>query len=223
MDCKSVIKEIDRLVFEPNHVSHESIMRHLGSCPACSEYYRASLPAVRVMAELHWKEPVLSDPEKLTEDIMNEVSKYPGKIPGQEHWYSSTRKSIFILQRLLAAASVLLVIVLGIEQYVYLEKLRKLEQHNALAAKNVQNLSLVQLSSILETLSPDKKADKEIIDWKSPGKNQARLILLVSMAKNIETTYPDLFRIVPSGKTKQASSAGIVLNYFDEKSQNIKK
>lgn len=64
-------------------------------------------------------EPALKEPEGLTEAIMAEIT--PGAVHRQV-------PALFLLQRLLAAASVALVLLFGYEQYVVVEKVSTLEK-----------------------------------------------------------------------------------------------
>jgi hypothetical protein len=83
------------------------------------EMRRKNLEARNLMDLLRQSEPVLKDPKGLTEAIMAEIT------PGAVHRQVPT---IFLLQRLLAAASVALVLLFGYEQYVVVEKVSALEK-----------------------------------------------------------------------------------------------
>jgi cytochrome c-type biogenesis protein CcmH/NrfG len=83
------------------------------------EMRRKNLEAHNILDLLRKSEPVLKNPEGMTEAIMAAITQPAGqrRVP-----------AIFLLQRLLAAASVALVLLFGYEQYIVVEKVSTLEK-----------------------------------------------------------------------------------------------
>jgi len=77
----------------------------------------------RVLKALRRNEPALSNSDQMTEEIMDAIGDQ------QDHKNSRAARLIY-LQRFLAAASVCLALTLGIEQYIVVEKINRLEQRN---------------------------------------------------------------------------------------------
>lgn len=80
---------------------------------------RKNREAHKILDLLRKSEPALKDPEGLTEAIMAEITRgaVQRRVP-----------ALFHLQRLLAAASVALVLLFGYEQYMVVEKVSALEK-----------------------------------------------------------------------------------------------
>ena len=71
------------------------------------------------------KEPELHDPEDLTKSILSlidEVDQTPKS-------NNSNQKIYWLIRRSLAAASISLMIVFGIEQYILFDKISKMEEY----------------------------------------------------------------------------------------------
>jgi len=84
----------------------------------------------RILHSLKQNEPQLQQPEKLTEDIMLAIQH-------EEHERSSLRQvksnrlpRLILFHRLLTAASVCLLLMFGVEQYMVVDKVNQLEKRN---------------------------------------------------------------------------------------------
>ncbi|MCK9421485.1 MAG: hypothetical protein M0Q38_02700 [Bacteroidales bacterium] len=117
MNCRDAIEILDRMIFEevPANVS---FMQHLNTCSSCYRAYTDALKAREVMNLVRNSEPMLRDPGELTGNIMAAISKGPVK----------TFVVPLLLTRLLVAASVVLFILFGYEQYGIVKKISSLER-----------------------------------------------------------------------------------------------
>lgn len=117
MNCKDVTEVLDRMVFEDVRPD-ENLLQHIESCPDCSEAYRRTLEARGILNFLRTTEPTLDEPEQVMENIMSSISH---GIPGR------SGSTVFLLQRLLAAASIAVFLLFGYEQAVVVSKIARLE------------------------------------------------------------------------------------------------
>jgi hypothetical protein len=117
MNCRDATEVLDRMMFEEIPMDAD-LRQHADACPSCSRVYRDALKAREVMGLLRRSEPLLKDPEQVTENIMAAINQ------GIKNRHVSP---VFLLQRLLAAASVALVLLFGYEQYIVVEKVSSLQ------------------------------------------------------------------------------------------------
>ncbi len=122
MICEIVIEKIYEQVYENTNHLDDELMRHIADCPSCNSYYEECLSAKKVATFLNQKQPVLNNPQKLTNSILDGINEIEPK-------KQDVRTKFFITaKRFLVAASVSLIIVFGYEQYVVMEKMIKLEE-----------------------------------------------------------------------------------------------
>jgi len=94
----------------------------------------------RVLDKLAQNPPELSDPEGLTEEILRAVSGTPPQRSDRKIRYlRPVSGRILVLQRLLAAASVFLLLILGVEQYGILSDINTLERQSKHAGQTIRN------------------------------------------------------------------------------------
>ena len=117
MNCKDASEILDRMVFE-NIPMDAALGHHLDTCTSCSRVYREVLKARDFVDLVRRSEPLLANPDEITDNIMNAIRK-----PTQK----KTPSSRLYLQRLLAAASVAACLLFGYEQYHVVIKVRALE------------------------------------------------------------------------------------------------
>jgi hypothetical protein len=85
----------------------------------------------QLIAKLRYSEPVLHDPEKLTEKILYETGRLKKRKPMIPPGGRTFIVPFITVQRILTAASICLLIVFGAEQYHVVRKINILEQQNA--------------------------------------------------------------------------------------------
>jgi len=120
MDCKKIQNKIDELAYDMSIQLDLKEQAHLDECENCRKYYADALKATKLLHEIQQREPVLDDPEELTESIMKSIQD-----EAQE--YPKAKINYRIIIRVLAAAVVALLLTLEIEQYRVLNKIQLLE------------------------------------------------------------------------------------------------
>lgn len=122
MNCDFVKEKIYEGVYSGIKPLDDELIRHIDDCPGCNAYYEECQSAIKFTSLLHQKKPSLSNPQKLSDDILDSINEL-------ETEKKSDSSTIFMtVKRLLAAASVCLMIVFAYEHYVVVEKLIKLEE-----------------------------------------------------------------------------------------------
>lgn len=138
MNCELAKNKIDNLVF--NHDSQEmrDISQHIESCKSCQVYFNESLEAKRII-QLTKKEPKLQNPQELINSILNSIDdikqtpKYNDK--------TNSQKIIRLIRRTFAAASIGLILIFTIEQYIVFDKISKLEVYISQVPNQPKNRS----------------------------------------------------------------------------------
>jgi hypothetical protein len=119
------------------------------------------------IAAVRNREPILKNPEGLTEDIMNAIREV-----SKENNFDKTEKSgkfpvIIILQRLLAAASVCLFLVFGYEEYVVVDKISRLEKQNAAISQSSQYQAALKLKKAISIFASDPEMQNRYKELKT--------------------------------------------------------
>jgi hypothetical protein len=138
MNCTDAIEILDRMIFEevPADVG---LSQHIDTCPSCSQAYTDALKAREVMKLVRRSEPVLRDPDGLTGNIMAAIPD--GQV--------KTFVVPLLLSRLLAAASIAIILVFGYEQYGVVKKISTLEKQFAEIKSDSRYSDLLQLASTI--------------------------------------------------------------------------
>lgn len=136
MNCMNAIEILDRMIFE--EIPEDAGLRqHLDTCPSCRRAYTDALKAREVMKVVRCSEPLLRDPDGLTSDIMAGLEKGPAKtyiVPP-------------LLTRMLTAASVVIFLLFGYEQYGIVKKISALESQCAAVKPGSRYPDMRQLAS----------------------------------------------------------------------------
>ena len=136
MNCETVRKQMDLLVFDQIPVPDGELSAHLLTCPACRRYLEECLDANRILAALRRSEPRPDDPDQLTESIIGAVKAIVSSPGLPRSAVPMPHRRLVVLERLLAAASICLMLVFGVEQYTVVEKIARLEEQAGLAARS---------------------------------------------------------------------------------------
>jgi len=162
MNCKRIKLKIDHFLIEKKGTLTKAASQHIAECPDCREHYESALLFSKLTLKLKEKEPPIKYPKQLTQSIMHGIS--------QKREIKVIKKSgalinSFHIQRLLAAASICLMITFGIEQFRVLAKLNKLELTNQSIGLDYQNKNANHNGSLegfilLKVKSQIKKHDK---------------------------------------------------------------
>ena len=184
MTCELIREEIDKLIFEKDEKVFEEVSRHIESCNSCKSYFEENIPAKNVIRLLQ-EEPDLRDSKDLTNSILAAIDNIE-QIPESKK-NNSNPKIIQIIRMSLAAASISLLIVFGIEQYILFDKISKMEEYvsnisieykNANFNIELKNGNLYNLLHYNLGFQPETFNNLFTKDINSPGhsKLKARLI-----------------------------------------------
>jgi predicted anti-sigma-YlaC factor YlaD len=132
------IEIMDRMIFE-EVPADDGLTQHLKRCSSCSKTYTDVLKAREMMNLLRRSEPAPSNPGELTANIMTSLQKGPEK----------TFVIPLHLMRMLAAASVVLFLLFGFEQYGFVKKISALEKQCAGIKSDARYSDLLQEASTL--------------------------------------------------------------------------
>ena len=131
MNCRDAIDQLDRIIFEDAPID-AALRQHIDTCSSCSKAYKDALKAREVMNFVRRSEPVLRNPDELTDNIMSSIRQWPNsekrKAKSEQRIANSERRITITLQRLLAAASIALFLLFGYEQYGVVTKVTALEK-----------------------------------------------------------------------------------------------
>lgn len=158
--------KIDQLVFEENEMCISEIQDHLNNCDTCDIHFKESMEQNRIV-EILRSEPLLNNPDELTNSILSSIDK----INQNPAITKNKGKVIRLIRRSLAAASVLIMIVFGVEQYTVVQKIMKLEESaTRIESKNSnRNIrSLVYYNTGLDLENSKNFNVKEIINPVNP-------------------------------------------------------
>ncbi len=122
MNCDFVKEKIYDWVYADIKQIDDALIQHIVDCPDCKSYYEDCRSAKKITSLLSQRQPVLDDPYKLTNDILDTLDELEPEKQSVRHKIFSSAKTF------LAAASVCLFIVFGYEQYVVIDKMIKLEE-----------------------------------------------------------------------------------------------
>ena len=149
MDCKKLQHKIDELYLEKGLKLDLKEQDHINDCAECRFYYTEASEAHQLLKKIQQWEPVLDNPQELTESIMLSIS--------QEEQNSLNNNSRFkVLVRFLTAAVVALLLTLGVEQYMVLNKVQLLEvkmgkvQHDQPKKYLINRASLIDIEQLLK-------------------------------------------------------------------------
>ena len=137
INCELIKEKIDLLIFEENEQTNEEISSHIQSCDTCHFYYLESLKAKEIIGKMQ-KDPVLHDPDSLTNSILHQIEDVY-QIPKSN---TGNPKIYWLVRRTLAAASICLMIVFGIEQYILFDKISKMEEYISYVSIEFKNTNI---------------------------------------------------------------------------------
>lgn len=181
MDCKKLQQRIDELISSEEIQLNTQEQLHLDDCQVCQQYFADAEKANQIINRIQQWEPVLDNPEELTDSIMS-------SIPKQSHKLTARSINFRTATRILAAAIVTLLLTLGVEQYMVLNKVQLLEakmgkvQHDHPTKYSINKASLIDIEQILK-VSDNGYALENILRWYQ-----------LEQFKNADFTFNDLKR-----------------------------
>ena len=172
-------------------VLEKDVLFHIRNCSECQKYYDDHIRMTQVVTNLRNQQPELKNPDDIKSVILSSI----------ENEKNSTDRNIFpmlYLIRFLAAATVILLVTLGIEQYMVLQKV----QHLEVQLGKVEQLSATQemilyQSSLIDIKSLLSNGDHNL------SMNKLLLVLRMKRIGNSNFTYKDLKRNINKDKSIQ--------------------
>ena len=143
MECNAIQERIDLFVFEDNEQAWKEITDHIEACPSCRAYYDQSMQVRAVLGSISAHQPVLSDPEGLTDSILNTIQD-PGNLIPEPVPNNAIVRSLPMIEKVLLAASIALLVVFGYEQYIVVDRVLQLEQQMSDTPKRQSHLRAFQ-------------------------------------------------------------------------------
>ncbi|MCD4680984.1 MAG: hypothetical protein K8S00_11415 [Bacteroidales bacterium] len=140
MKCEIIKKKIDLMVFEENKQLYAEISSHIESCDSCQSYFTESMEAKKIIGQMQ-KEPELHDPDDLTNSILSAIDE----ADQTTKLNNSNSKIYWLIRRSLAAASVTLMLVFGIEQYMLFDKISTMEEHVSVISSEHKHINLYNI------------------------------------------------------------------------------
>lgn len=149
MNCKQYQERIDDFLLMEGKQLTQVELNHIGSCEICRDYYEQVRETNKVLDKIKHYAPQLSDPDELTDSIMQSVT-------GLQQMHAGQQNVVVLITRLLTAAVIALFITLGFEQYFVLYKVKNLETRlenipKSTFSKNVliQEAGIVDIQALL--------------------------------------------------------------------------
>ena len=195
MKCNNIRKDIDRMVYPDEPDPGTEFYHHIESCKACSRYLEEARLVAGKIAGISRREPVLKNPEGLTEGIMQAIRFSSDKNHEQKVVLAGKNRGIIILKRLLAAASVCLFLVFGYEEYIVVDKISRLEKQNAAISRNSQYQAALKLKKAMSILVSDTEMLIHNKEFK-PGKINLTTSLRAAICADVAGLTPDVLKLL---------------------------
>jgi len=208
MECKHIVEKIDQFIFEDEKYLDSDLLSHIESCVSCKLYYENAIQTKNTFRSIRDSQPVLKNPEKFTEEILRNLDN-----PQSEDLYQTNKNVshvpvLVLFQRLLVAASILLLVVFSIEQYVVVDKILKLEQKMSTVPKNSK--TILNINTLIRA-NPKQAYDffKKKFDLDGSKGKQSKFSFLINYTRlsyaemqNINTKKQNPSRIDKIKKSK---------------------
>jgi hypothetical protein len=176
-----------------------------------------------LIAKVRTMEPILKNPEGLTEDIMNSIREIPEQDTSGITAKSRKLQVINMVQRLLAAASVCLFLLFGYEEYVVVDKISLLEKQNTAISQSAQYKSALNLKKAINIFLSDPGMKAQYKELKT---KQVSLPTVFKAMMYVDMAFVDPGAIKFPEKTDYHSlnSAFIsLIKQFDSTQNNIRR
>jgi len=195
MKCSKVRKELEQMVYRDGPDPGTEIYTHIDSCKACTQYLEDIRLSASTIAGIRQREPILQNPELLTEEIMHAIRE-----GSKEDHFDMTEKSgkspvISIVRRLLAAASVCLLLVFGYEEYIVVDKISSLEKQNAMITRSPQYQAALQLDKAMQILAGDPALIDQFIELQKRKVN-LRTFISTAMITDVNGITPGALKLM---------------------------
>lgn len=192
MNCEEIHKKIDEAVYASPDLMPSDIERHIESCELCTEYVDTAKAEVALLNSLRQHKPELQKSEEMVLEIIASIAQDSADNKAE-------RERFNWLPKLLAAACIALMITFGVEQYVVLDKMNKLENHLSgnfvqQSEKSIQiagyATSLVSGGNLSDTTSSGTSLIRQ---WKTKWEEMKEAKKRTHNKSDIQTDYSSLF------------------------------
>jgi hypothetical protein len=176
-----------------------------------------------LITKVRSREPILNNPEGLTDDIMNSIREIPKPDTSNITEKSGKLKAIIIVRRLLAAASVCLFLLFGYEEYVVVDKISHLEKQNAAVSQSTQYKSVLNLKKAMGVILTDQEVQNKYKALKS-GKLSFKTLFKAAMYVDAAGFAPDALDLPGRFDNKVVNPIFMsILKQFDSTQNNIRQ
>ena len=191
MDCSDVQKRIDEMPLDKNFGLDKDVLFHIRNCSECRKYYDDHIRMAKILSNLRNQQPELKNPDDIKLVILSSI----------ENEKNATGRNVFpmlYLIRFLAAATVILLVTLGVEQYMVLQKVQHLEvQLGKVEQPSATQEMILYQSSLIDIKSLLSNGDHNL------SMNKLLLVLQMKRIGNSNFTYKDLKRNINKDKSIQ--------------------
>jgi hypothetical protein len=176
-----------------------------------------------LIATVRKRQPILKNPEGLTDDIMNAIRENSVKNNFDKTKNSGEFPVIIILQRLLAAASVCLFLLFGYEEYVVVDKISRLEKQNAAISQSSQYQSALNLKKAISIFCLDPEMQSQYKELKTK-KIDLRTLLRAAIYVDAAGLSPYALELPGRFDNKVVNPIFMsILKQFDSTNNNIRR
>lgn len=182
MNCSLIKQKIDQLIFEKDSLTTNDVSEHIESCDSCKSYFNKSI-STNKMLNLLKREPKLHDSAELTKSILSAIEN-------EDQIQNKTKKIghqriLQIVRRSLAAASVCLMLIFGIEQYIVFDKILKLENATSKISNDHENISLQKMVQFNTGMQIDFYKQLIITGFDNPNHKKIKTRLMLARLSSI--------------------------------------
>ena len=165
-----------------------------------------------LIAEVRGREPVMKNPEGLTEDIMNAIQGIPAGSDSARIKKTTELPAVIILRRLLAAASVCLFLVFAYDEYVVVDKISSLEKQCSAISHSSQYQAALNVKTVMNVLSVHPHLINQYLESKTKNID-LQTLLKAAMFADIGGFSPDALELIKSTGYNPTNQA--IISYFN--------
>jgi hypothetical protein len=176
-----------------------------------------------LIAEVRGREPVMKNPEGLTEDIMNAIRGIPAGRDSARIKKTTELPAVIILRRLLAAASVCLFLVFAYDEYVVVDKISSLEKQCSAISHSSQYQAALNVKTVMNVLTLHPQLINQYLESKTKKIN-LQTLLKAAMFADFGGFTPDALELLKNTGYNPTNQAIIsYFNNFDSTHHTIKR
>jgi len=173
------------------------------------------------IAGIRQREPILENPEGLTEDIMSAIRENKKANPAVIIEKPVKSAVLTLAIRLMAAACVCLFLLFGYEEYIVVNKISRLEKQNSAISQSSRYQVALQLDKAVNIIA----SDPELLNQYKEIKSRKMLLSKLFMAAiyyDVQDISPDALKVQDrTGYNVTRSAVISVLKQFDSTHNTI--